>query len=73
MNHRTNELNVHDIGEFTRFVEVVEATHFHGLSGDFVGDLNKMEFMNYNGIVVEETKWAFPVFLGVITVEDIHL
>lgn len=37
--HSTDKLNIHNCCEFTRFIKIVETTHFHCLSCDFIGDL----------------------------------
>ena len=39
MNHCRDELNVGDCDEVARFVETVEAAHFHQLANDFVRHL----------------------------------
>ena len=34
-----SHLNVHQVGEISRFLQIVEAFHLHHLPDDFVGDL----------------------------------
>ncbi len=39
LDHGSDVLDVDDVGEVARFVQVVEPAHFDGLSDDLVGDL----------------------------------
>lgn len=43
VNHGRQHLYVDDIGEVSRFVQIVHAFHFHHLTHDFVGDLRSTE------------------------------
>lgn len=44
MNHGSDELHVHQGGEVTRLLQIVESMHLHQLTYDFVGDLRKNIF-----------------------------
>lgn len=43
VNHGRQDLDVNNIGEVSRFVQIVHAFHFHHLTHYFVGDLRNTE------------------------------
>lgn len=44
VNHGCDHLNVHDVGELSRLLQVVETPGLHHLSSDLIGHLQKLMF-----------------------------
>ena len=54
MNHGCQKLDIHDVGEVPRLLQVVEATHLHQLSHNLIGHLGReveQEALRWGGLV----------------------